>query len=311
MIPSYPQIIPELDYSGKSQTSINKSSLKYVLLSTFFYKRIEKNNMIYQEKAFTKKKHFIPLFTMTKALAHYNDYLKEKNKKDLQLFKIIAKKLIGIMDKEGYMFGWKHENVLQLPDYPRKYKSYSALINSRGLGVLIRYYQLNKSKQLLEKIKGILHSFEVESSEGGVLKKDNKKKYYLEYSWGNKSPVVWNGFMSALIGLYDCYLFGPQEIQNLSKKLFDQGFITLKEDLEKIIYKGKFLDWIRYDDNKLFFADGSYIEIETRQLKYLYEKTEDIKIRKYFTKLVKLKKENKKKANLFEWFYFVYKKVIK
>lgn len=311
MIPPYPQIIPELDYSGNYQTLINKSNLKYSLLSTFFYKRIEKDNMIYQKRVITKKKHFMPLFTMTKALAHYNDYLKEKNEESLQRFKEIAIKLIQMMVKDDLMYGWKYKNILQLPGYPRKHRSYSALINGRGLGVLIRYYQLNKSKQLFEKIKGILNSFKFESSEGGVLKKDKKNRYYLEYSWGNQSPVVWNGFMSTLIGLYDCYLNGPLELKNVAKYLFNQGFITLKKNLKKLIYKGKFLDWIRYDDNKLFFADGFYMKIEIRQLKYLSEKTKDPKIKKYLDKLIKIKKQNQKKANLFEWFYFIYKKVIK
>lgn len=311
MIPPYPQIIPELDYSGNYQTLINKSNLKYRLLSTFFYKRIEKDKMIYQKRVITKKKHFMPLFTMTKALAHYNDYLKEKNEESLQRFKEIAIKLIQMMVKDDLMYGWKYKNILQLPGYPRKHRSYSALINGRGLGVLIRYYQLNKSKQLFEKIKGILNSFKFESSEGGVLKKDKKNRYYLEYSWGNQSPVVWNGFMSTLIGLYDCYLNGPLELKNVAKYLFNQGFITLKKNLKKLIYKGKFLDWIRYDDNKLFFADGLYMKIEIRQLKYLSEKTKDPKIKKYLDKLIKIKKQNQKKANLFEWFYFIYKKVIK
>jgi len=311
MIASYPKIIPELDYSGNNQISINNSTFKYKLLSTFFYKRIEKNNLIYEETVYNKMSSFMPLFTMTKALAHYNDFLIRGIKKDLQIFNDIAKVLIKLINKADFMSGWKHNNLFELPGYPKKYYSYSALINARGLGVLTRYYQFNKTTQLLDIIKGILHCFEVKSNDGGVLKKEKNKKYYLEYSWGNKSPVVWNGFMSALIGLYDCYLYGPIEIKNLSKKLFDQGFTTLKEDLEKLIYRGKFLDWIRYDDNKLFFADGPYMKIETRQLKYLYEKTKDIKIRKYLDKLVKLKEENKKKANLFEWFYFFYKKVIK
>ncbi|MFT4250443.1 MAG: hypothetical protein ACMXYD_03720 [Candidatus Woesearchaeota archaeon] len=126
----YPNIIPELDYSGNKQTAINKSSFKYWLLSKFFYSRTEQEGKVYL-KLRNGKLHYMPLFIMTKALAYYND----ENSKEFQK---TAQILIQDMKKEKNMWGWKHENLLQLPGYPKKYRSYSALNNARGLGVLIR-----------------------------------------------------------------------------------------------------------------------------------------------------------------------------
>ncbi|MFT4326792.1 MAG: hypothetical protein ACMXYK_04785, partial [Candidatus Woesearchaeota archaeon] len=149
----YPAIIPELDYSGSSQTNVNKSSFKYRLLSTFFYKRIDDGVRVYLRMAFSGKKQYMPLFTMTKALALYNEG-------DSTGFSQVAQSLIEEMDDRG----WKHENLLQLPGYPQKNISYSCLINGRGLGVLIRYYALHPSKDLLLQIRSVLHSFEIVSS---------------------------------------------------------------------------------------------------------------------------------------------------
>ncbi|MFT4283124.1 MAG: D-glucuronyl C5-epimerase family protein [Candidatus Woesearchaeota archaeon] len=294
----YPKIIPELDYSGSNQTKINRASFKYFLLSTFFYSRVEKKGRIYL-KLKSKKLHYMPLFTMTKALAHYND-------EDLKKFEFVASLLIKDMSKDKNMWGWKHENLLQLPGYPKKYSSYSALNNGRGLGVLIRYYSLKPSKDLLLKIKGVLNSFEVLSSNGGVLSSSGE---FLEYSWGDKSPVVWNGFMSALVGLHDCYLFGPDEVKAKAKEIFEKGLKRLVLRQEELFYSGAFLNWIRYDDNKLYFADGSYMKIETRQLEYL-SKIEP-KLKKSLQKMRKINKENKTKKNMYEYYYFIKKRMMR
>jgi hypothetical protein len=295
----YPKIIPELNFKGDKQTNTKNLSFKHKLNSIFFYSKIDKDNKIYL-KLRNGKLHYNPLFTMTKALAYYND-------NNLNKFKLISKELINSMDE----FGWKHNNLLQLPGYPKKKESYSALNNGRGLGVLIRYYNLNPSKQLLSKIKKVLFSFEILSSKGGVL---NNEGYYLEYSWGENSPVVWNGFMSALVGLYDCYLYGPKEVKLKAKKLFDKGIKLLLKEKENLFFKGKMFylmpfEWIRYDTNKLYFADGSYIKIEIKQLEYLSKI--DKRLESSLNKMKKIYIENKKIAGLYEYYYFLKKRMMK
>ena len=301
----YPKIIPELDYSGKKQTNVNKSSFKYWLLSTFFYSRVEKQDKIYL-KLRSGKLHYMPLFTMTKALALYNDG-------DIKGFEKVGKALIESMESQGSMNGWKHENLLQLPGYPKKYSSYSCLNNGRGLGVLVRYYDLHPSKDLLNKIKGVLKTFEVSSSKGGVLKPSGE---YLEYSWGDNSPVVWNGFMSALVGLHDSYLHGPDETKDKSKELFLTGIKKLINQKDKLFYEGKIISWIRYDDNKLYFADGPYMNIEQRQLNYLKQsklltKKQKQILNQTHKKMKQIHKQNKNKANLYEYFYFIKKRLMR
>ncbi|MBA2859849.1 D-glucuronyl C5-epimerase family protein [Methanococcus maripaludis] len=291
----YPPIIPELDYSGSDQTKINTSNFKYFLLSTFFYERVKLDEKIYLKLAFSGKLHYMPLFTMTKALAHYND-------SDYENFEKVSKALINSMDK----YGWLHENLMQLPGHPKKFKSYSALNNGRGLGVLIRYYSKHPSAELLDKIKNVLKSFEILSSEGGVLSKDGE---YLEYSWGDNSPIVWNGFMSALIGLYDCYLHGPKEVRDTSKELFDKGIEKLVFRQDELFIKINNFEWIKYDDNKLYFADGPYIKIETRQLEYL--SNIDKRLEKSLIKIKEIGKKYPKMASRYEYYYFIKKRLMK
>jgi len=307
MIPSYPKIIPELQLSGKDQLRVNTLNMKFRLVSTFLYKKILVDELIYVKDLRTKKKSFNPLFSMSRALAYYNDYCKTKNQQDIATFKIIAQKLIKKIQTNNNFSGWKHHNAMQLPGYPPKKEAYSALNNARGLGVLIRYYQFEQKKELLTHITGILNSFEELSSQGGV---QNPEGFYLEYSWGDDSPVVWNGFMSALVGLYDCSVHGPTAtIKKQASKLFTRGVQLLIKHQEKLFWKGSYLNWIRYDTNKLHFADGAYMTIETKQLAHLARI--DKRLEPALRKIKQIAKTNKQKANIYEYYYFIKKRRMK
>ncbi len=308
LIEEFPKFIPELNYNSNNQLAINKISFKARLLSNFFYKRIEKNDLIYF-KYRSGKIQFMPLFSLTKALACYNDYIKKKDKNDLKSFIKISELMIKKLEKRNSINGWLFKKKIIMAGYPPATNSYSALFNARGLSVLIRYYQFQKSKTLLKQIEEILNSFEIESNKGGVLKKKGKDKWYLEYSYGNNTPVVYNGFLSALIGLYETSQFGPVEIRKKANTLFNDGLKTLENNIENIIMKNSLLTWLRYDDNKQFFADGNYFNIKLKQIKYLYSKTNNIKLLTTINHWENIYKKNKWKANLYEWFYFIYKKL--
>jgi hypothetical protein len=209
------------------------------------------------------------------------------------------------------MAGWKHEKHLQLPGYPPIQRSYSALINARGLGVLVRLRDLTGDASLNEPITGLLNSFEHGSDDGGIRKTDGDNVFYLEYSYGEDSPVVYNGFYSALIGLYDCYKHAPRKEQReQAQQLFDDGFQTMLRTLDDAELHGYGLDWLRYDDTKLFFADGDYINIEINQLKTLYEYTDNEALRDRLEAWQDIRDENAWKASLFEWPYFLYKRLL-
>ena len=308
MLPKYPKIIPELNLHSSNQTDMNHKSIKHKLLSKFFQKRIEKDGLIYFYYHKSKKEEFMPLFTLTKSLALYNDYIDSKDPKYLEEFKKLSKVLIDEMEADGRMNGWKHKKSLQLPGYPPIKRSYSALFNGRGLWMLIRYYDISKDKDIISKIDQVLNTFLIQSDKWWVMKKEWNDTWYLEYSYWNNSPVVFNWLFSAFVWLYEVYLYWPEEVKQKAKDIFDKWIDTFKRNSEKSIYNWKFFDWFRYDDNKLYFADGDYGDIETKQMKCLFELTWDKELEKIYKKYKNIYEKNKFKAWIYEWYYFLKKR---
>lgn len=310
MLPTYPKIIPELDLNSYNQIDINHKSIKHKLLSKFFQKRIEKDWFVYIKYHKTWKEEFMPLFTLTKSLAHYNDYIHTNDEKYLEDFKKLSKILIDHMEQDRDMNWWKHKKSLQLPWYPTIYKSYSALFNGRWLGMLIRYYDVSKDKKIIDLIDEVLNSFLIDSDNGWVMKKEWDNTWYLEYSYWNNSPVVFNWLFSAFVWLYEVYQYWPDEIKQKAKNIFDTWIKTFLKNSEKSMFKGKFFDWFTYDDNKLYFADGDYGNIETKQMKCLYDMTGDKELEKLYLEYKKIYEKNKTIAWMYEWYYFLKKRFL-
>lgn len=172
------------------------------------------------------------LLSIIKSISHYNDYKETREKKFLDLFLKVSKIMISKMKKVRTMNGWLHKKKMYLPGYPKITKSYSSLFNAFGLDMLIRYKQFAKNKRGINcLIFEVLNSFEIESDKGGTLKKERNEFYYLEYSYGNESPVVWNGFLSSLIGLYEVYKYEDnKKNKKKAKKLFDLGFKNFNKE---------------------------------------------------------------------------------
>lgn len=310
-IPPFPKIIPELRYSSDEFLKPFFYNIKRKLVAKFLYKPIMKKNKIYLLNIKTKSEKYMPLFNLSYSLSLYNDYIKTKNKKYLDNFKEKCDELIKIIDEEEQLAGWKFKKNYDIPGYPPVKNSYSALFNARGLSMLCRYYQYKKDKNIKKLMIKILNTFETESDKGGVLKKENNNYWYLEYSYGNESPVVYNGFLSALIGLYETSIYGPnKEIRSKARKLYIKGLETIKKNKEAFFTKRPF-SWLRYDSNKLFFADGDYFKIMKWQMQNLAENTKEKDIKSVLEKIQIIEKTNCLKSKIYEWPYQIYKKVIK
>lgn len=310
LLPAFPKVIPELNYSLEEQEKVNRMNLKFFLVSTLFHKRIIENDLVYIKYKRSKKLEFMPLFSLTHCLVAYNDFIQTGDKEKLERFKKCVKQLLKRTSKTGKLNGWKHKKNLQLPGYPASKESYSALFNGRGLSVLLRYYQLSRTKKIETLIEQILNTFEVQSDEGGVMKKEKRNIWYLEYSYGNDTPIVYNGFMNSLLSLWEVSQYGPnQQLRRKARTLFNKGIATIKKNKEQFILKRRFLTWLRYDSNKLFFADGNYFKIEKDILKQLVSITGDGDLQKIYKEWKHIEKRNKWKAKVFEWFYYIHKMI--
>jgi len=103
----------------------------------------------------------------------------------------------------------------------------SALAQGHGISAILRAYSFTRNKEYLVIAKNALKAFEIPMEKGGVLSidSDDGNWWYEEYASEFAKPSgVLNGFVIALLGAYDLFLFNDD---HLAKQLFDKGALTL------------------------------------------------------------------------------------
>ena len=275
----YPSFIPELTCSPEEMLQVFSSSLLGKITETFFRKCEFKDGKIVRIDKTTGKANYFLIENVDYLLSNYNYYLKTEQKKYKDRFLELSRWVISKAVVENDLGGWKSEGK-PIPGYKCTGEFYSALINGRGLSIISRLLDFEEKEQYYNIIEKVLNLFEIESDEGGVLKKEGKYYWYLEYSCGNTSPVVLNGFISSLCGLYDLFLI-QNEFSKRAEQLFNQGVKSLEDNIQRFELQLPFLKWTRYDDKKLFLATGYYHWIHIGQLKWLYQVTEKEIFKKY------------------------------
>uniref|UniRef100_A0A158R5R0 Heparosan-N-sulfate-glucuronate 5-epimerase n=1 Tax=Syphacia muris TaxID=451379 RepID=A0A158R5R0_9BILA len=103
---------------------------------------------------------------------------------------------------------------------------HSAMAQGQALSVLTRAYKQLNDSIFLDIAGRALKIFEMVSSEGGVLNKIFDNIWYEEYPTVPGTYVL-NGFMYALIGLYD-FSQTPSALAPKAKKLFNEGVRSLE-----------------------------------------------------------------------------------
>ena len=123
--------------------------------------------------------------------------------------------------------------------------------------MLIRAHALTKNKKYLAPCKKILKSFETDYHKtGGVLETDEKgDSWYLEFPATLSHGRVLNGFLYALIGLWEYYLYTKDK---QVKRLFEQGQDTAAKNLDRYDLDLGWFQWSRYDDAKIFYSGRRY-----------------------------------------------------
>ncbi|WP_231129209.1 D-glucuronyl C5-epimerase family protein [Candidatus Nitrosocosmicus hydrocola] len=152
----------------------------------------------------------------------------------------------------------KDEKFLLLPyNFPWKIYEleppwYSAMAQGKALPLLIYAYQLTGSEKYKETANGILNSFFIDVTQGGITYKTSNSGWWYELYAKNdsKKPKVLNGMLWTLVALDEYY---RSTNDSKAKFLFDQGITSLKKNLH------------------LFDADGfSYYDILKTQNKFEY-----------------------------------------
>ncbi len=107
---------------------------------------------------------------------------------------------------------------------------YSAMAQGKALPLLYYAYQLTGSEKYRDTADGILNSFFVDVSQGGITYKTNNSGWWYELYAGihSKQPKVLNGMLLTLIALDEYYKAAND---SKAKFLFDQGIMSLEENL--------------------------------------------------------------------------------
>ena len=148
--------------------------------------------------------------------------------------------------------------------------SVSAMTQGMGISTLTRAYQLTNNEKYLSIAKKAINVFSKNVPAGGVLRKITDNFIcYEEYSTLDRPSCVLNGFITALLGLYDL-----AKISNYSPalKLYQEGMDSLIQNIHK--WDGK--TWSYYDlynKGENNYSSYFYHKYHIKQLNVLYKLT--------------------------------------
>lgn len=134
------------------------------------------------------------------------------------------------------------------------------------------------TKKYLKAAQLALNAFFIPVEEGGVLYIDGDGGWwYLEYGYkGEPKPRTLNGFIFALMGIYEYYKITGDKRALL---LFNRGV----EELKRHLHEYDTGSWTRYDLVGTM-ASVKYHKIHVKQMKIMYELTGDEIFLKYYEK---------------------------
>jgi heparosan-N-sulfate-glucuronate 5-epimerase len=140
---------------------------------------------------------------------------------------------------------------------------YSAMVQGYGISVLLRAYDLTKKEAFIDAAERALCAYDFDVRHMGVRSVFRGYTFYEEAPSTPPSCIL-NGFVFALVGLYDFVRFNG----NIKAKLrFDEGINTLVNCLT--LYDTGY--WSRYNlMYHNFIASRYYHDIHVLQLKLLY-----------------------------------------
>lgn len=216
-------------------------------------------------------KQYNPIAVAQYALGHYNLYERTNDKKHLSVFLKQAEWLLAnlVPNEKGiyvwyHHFDWEYREGLKAPWY-------SGLSQGNGLSVMIRAYQLTKDGRYRQAAEKAYVSLIAEINDGGTMFTDSDGNIWIEEGILDPPTHILNGFMWALWGIYDYYLFTKDE--NV-KKMFDRFVKTLKENLPKFDVG----IWSLYElvpTKVKMIASHFYHSLHVVQLMVMYKITKD------------------------------------
>jgi hypothetical protein len=220
--------------------------------------------------------HYNITFICHFALYQHSRYVKFGRPEDLALFLHVSDWILehGEESEESFLFPFAFPYVSVSTHFFPPW--ISALGQGRILSVLARAYELSGNERYLAVARKAMKPFEIAASEGGVQSRYPDGGIGFEEYPGKEPNIVLNGFITALVGLYD---LGETGKAPRASKLFLEGVQSLENNLHRYD-----LDyWSRYDLTS-YIASGNYHLYHIMQLWALYEMTGCVTFKRYSSK---------------------------
>lgn len=217
-----------------------------------------------------------PIAISQYGLGNYNLYLETKDVDRIARFIDVANWLVQNLEKNSKgVYVWHHYFDFE---YRSKLISpwYSGLAQGLGLSVLVRAYKITADRKYLECCQRAFVSMTLPLEQGGVLTEEDGYTWIEEYMVNPPTHIL-NGFIWALWGVYDVYLYldWPE-----GKELFDKCVLTL----EKNLYRYDTGYWSLYENSFTslpMITSTFYHKLHIVQLQILFEMTKKPIFRKY------------------------------
>lgn len=215
------------------------------------------------------------------ALSQYNDFITHSEDQHKKTFLTHAAWLAETLVDKGAYGVWHYNFPWTSPGYRCTPPWVSSMAQGLGISVLLRAHSLTGDPLYMNPAEKAAASFHVPVSQGGVLSIDSHGDPWYEEFACQKSAHVLNGFIFALLGIHELYLYTKDEKM---KNLFDKGVNTVKTHLTDFDLNLLFFKWSRYDDHLLFYSGEKYHNIHLKQLAELYNITKEDIFFKYLKK---------------------------
>ena len=156
------------------------------------------------------------------------DYLENPNEKDYNLLLACIDKLEETKCEDTDTVKWVNKYVNKRYNIPAPWCS--AMDSGEALSFYLRIYQLTKEKHLLSTAMKIYNFLKIDFAQGGVRRVDEKGYVWLEEYPSDPPSYVLNGFIYAILGLYD--LFRVTESKEVKVDI-DCFILTLKDNIHR------------------------------------------------------------------------------
>ena len=244
-------------YEPALYTSAYPLDLKFTLLNEKKYYHPKDENGLPLRIYTSIGKQYNPTRIAAYGLAHYNEYLKCGNKKNLKEFLKVANWFV--QSEKGiwfYNFKWLSLNPPWI----------SAMAQGEGISVLVRAWLITGKEIYLDKAIQATKPFTKEIKAGGVLSYIDDMPFLEEYPTDRPTHVL-NGFLYAVIGISDLERFAGIRVEFPSIK-------DLLQTLEKKLSLWDLGYWSAYDLDRTTFgfrnpATVSYHRLHISLLTYL------------------------------------------